>query len=212
LLDTAERSVEELGVEQLSLRELARTVGVSHAAPRAHFADRQALLEALAERGFERLGGELRAADARPEATFAARLRAVAAAYVNFAGRNPNLLNLMFAIKPRDGAAGPQSTAVDTLSVVPRLIEEGIESGALAPADPARAALLLAATVRGIVVLVTSGSIQTDALDELIDDATTTFIRGNAPEPRAGSNPHAGSNSQDRTEGRPSGRGAGQSP
>jgi AcrR family transcriptional regulator len=182
LLDAAERGVEDLGVEQLSLRELARTVGVSHAAPRAHFADRQALLEALAERGFERLGKELRAADSDSKAPFAARLRAVAGAYVNFAGHNPNLLNLMFAIKPRDGAAGPHSTAVDTLSVVPRLIEEGIESGALAPADPARAALLLGATVRGIVVLVTSDSIDPDIVDELIDDATMTFIRGNAPE------------------------------
>jgi hypothetical protein len=37
LLDAAERSIGELGVKQLSLRELARTVGVSHAAPRAHF-------------------------------------------------------------------------------------------------------------------------------------------------------------------------------
>jgi AcrR family transcriptional regulator len=183
LLDAAENSVEELGVEQVSLRELARTVEVSHAAPRAHFADRQALLEALAERGFERLGRELRAAGGGSDATFAARLRAVATAYVDFAGRNPNLLNLMFAIKPRDGEEGPQSTAVDTLFVVPTLIAEGIDSGALAPADPARAALLLAATIRGIVGLVAGGSIDSDALDGLIDDATKTFIRGNGPAP-----------------------------
>jgi hypothetical protein len=85
----------------------------------------------------------------------------------------------MFAIKPRDGEAGPESTAADTLAVVPELIGEGIDSGALAPADPARAALLLAATIRGIVGLVTGGNIDTDTLDDLIDDATTTFIRGN---------------------------------
>jgi AcrR family transcriptional regulator len=179
LLDAAERDLEELGVEQLSLRGLARTVGVSHAAPRAHFADRQALLEALAERGFERLGKELRAADPKSEATFDARLRAVAAAYVNFAGRNPNLLDLMFAIKLRDGATGAQSAAGDALSVVPSLIEEGIADGVLAPADPARAALLLAATIRGIVGLVTSESLDADTVDKLIDDATSTFIRGN---------------------------------
>ncbi len=52
----------ERGVQELSLRELAREVGVSHGAPRRHFPDRQALLDALAEAGFARLGAELRAA------------------------------------------------------------------------------------------------------------------------------------------------------
>ncbi|MCL7021084.1 TetR family transcriptional regulator, partial [Vibrio vulnificus] len=62
LLEAAERSLRENGAEQLSLRELAREAGVSHAAPRRHFADRQALLDALAESGFARLGAELRTA------------------------------------------------------------------------------------------------------------------------------------------------------
>ena len=48
LLAQAERTVRERGVQELSLRELAREVGVSHAAPRRHFPDRQALLDALA--------------------------------------------------------------------------------------------------------------------------------------------------------------------
>ncbi|MEW2235322.1 helix-turn-helix domain-containing protein, partial [Streptomyces sp. NPDC024062] len=54
LLDAAERSLRAHGAEQLSLRDLARDVGVSHAAPRRHFADRRALLDALAESGFTR--------------------------------------------------------------------------------------------------------------------------------------------------------------
>src|ERR1700759_2357082 len=62
LLAAAEDTLRERGVQALSLRELAREVGVSHAAPRRHFEARQALLDALAEAGFERLGSELRAA------------------------------------------------------------------------------------------------------------------------------------------------------
>ena len=62
LLACAERTLREGGAGELSLRELARQVGVSHAAPRRHFADKQALLDALAEDGFERLGRELREA------------------------------------------------------------------------------------------------------------------------------------------------------
>jgi hypothetical protein len=41
LLTQAERTVRERGVKELSLRELARDVGVSHAAPRRHFPDRR---------------------------------------------------------------------------------------------------------------------------------------------------------------------------
>src|SRR2546423_10657820 len=62
LLERAEQVVTERGVHALSLRELAREVGVSHGAPRRHFAGRQALLDALALEGFERLGRALRAA------------------------------------------------------------------------------------------------------------------------------------------------------
>jgi hypothetical protein len=40
----------------------SRQIGVSHAAPSRHFADRQALLDALAEAGFVRLGGSRSAA------------------------------------------------------------------------------------------------------------------------------------------------------
>src|SRR5277367_2560745 len=78
LLDQAERTVRERGVQELSLRELARDVGVSHGAPRRHFADRQALLDALAEVGFTRLGAELRAAVEDAGEDFEAQLRATA--------------------------------------------------------------------------------------------------------------------------------------
>src|ERR1700744_1571484 len=62
LLAEAERTLREQGVDQLSLRDLARQAGVSHAAPRRHFADRQALLDALAGAGFTRLADEVAAA------------------------------------------------------------------------------------------------------------------------------------------------------
>src|ERR1700730_13911612 len=102
LLAQAERTVRERGVQDLSLRELAREVGVSHGAPRRHFPDRQALLDALAESGFERLGSELRAAAAAAGEEFQARLHAIAAAYIRFATRDPELLELMFAAKHQE--------------------------------------------------------------------------------------------------------------
>jgi len=102
LLDQAERTLREQGSEQLSLRELARQVGVSHGAPRRHFADRQALLDALAQAGFARLGDELRAALDAAGDDYQARFRATATAYVRFATRDAALLELMFASKNRE--------------------------------------------------------------------------------------------------------------
>ncbi len=110
LLDAAERSLRAHGAEQLSLRDLARDVGVSHAAPRRHFADRRALLDALAESGFMRLGERLRAAvnEIGDEDDLPARLHAFASAYVRFATENAALTGLMNSSKqaPRATARG----------------------------------------------------------------------------------------------------------
>ena len=99
LLESAEQTLDEGG--ELSLRELARQVGVSHAAPRRHFAGKQALLDALAEDGFERLGNDLRSALAAAGPSFDARLLAFGRAYVRFATEHAALLELMFAGKHR---------------------------------------------------------------------------------------------------------------
>src|SRR3954464_13427688 len=112
LLSCAERALSEGGLAQLSLRDLARQAGVSHAAPRRHFADKQALLDALAQDGFERLGKELRAALAGAH-DFDARMRAFAPACVAFAPDHAALLELMFAGKHRPGAADSLRRAAD---------------------------------------------------------------------------------------------------
>ncbi len=59
LLRAGETMLETVGAEALSLRDLARQVGVSNNAPRRHFATKQDFLEALALRGFEQLGRTL---------------------------------------------------------------------------------------------------------------------------------------------------------
>jgi len=186
LLDAAERSIEELGTEQLSLRELARVVGVSHGAPRSHFPDRQALLDALAERGFSRLDATMRGAAETAGAPFEERLRATAAAYVAFAVASPALLDLMYAGKPSGDAPGSRNAAADVMSLVRGLIADGIASGVLAEREPERYAFLLFSWVRGIAALVTGGIVGRDAADELIADSVATFVRGSAPRLPAG--------------------------
>jgi AcrR family transcriptional regulator len=177
LLAEAEHTLRDQGIDQLSLRDLARQAGVSHAAPRRHFADRQALLEALAEVGFLRLGDELLAAiDAAGD--YQTRLRAAATAYVRFATQDAALLDLMFVVK-----RGPHSAALDDafgrlFTAFDDLIRQGQQAGELQSGDPGRVRLLLLAAVLGIAALVTSGSIDARQTDALITDAVALFAYG----------------------------------
>jgi AcrR family transcriptional regulator len=59
LLDAAAAAIVERGVDGVSLRELARRAGVSHAAPAHHFGDKSGLHTALAVEGFDLLAGRL---------------------------------------------------------------------------------------------------------------------------------------------------------
>jgi AcrR family transcriptional regulator len=178
LLAQAEREVREHGVQDLSLRELAREVGVSHGAPRRHFPDRQALLDALAEAGFARLGAELRAAIDGAGEDFQARLQATAAAYVRFATRDAALLELMFAGKHREPAGTLHDAANRAFSVMFELIQQGQADGVLEPGEPERVGLVLFATIQGIAALVTGGMVHAEQLDELVADAIAHFLRG----------------------------------
>jgi AcrR family transcriptional regulator len=97
LIDEALKRVEPLGIGALSTREVARAVGVSHAAPKHYFADKADLAAAVAAAGFERLYASIahavmRAGDHPPDQLVAAGL-----AYVEFALENRGLYRTMFA-------------------------------------------------------------------------------------------------------------------
>jgi AcrR family transcriptional regulator len=177
LLDQAERTVRERGAQALSLRELAREIGVSHGAPRRHFPDRQALLDALAESGFTRLGSELQTAADGAGDEFEARLRATAVAYIRFATRDPALLELMFAAKHREQLA-THDTVERAFAVMLELIGQGQAEGFLEPGDPERVGLVLFSTIQGIAALVTGGMVGADQVDWLTADAIAYFLRG----------------------------------
>jgi AcrR family transcriptional regulator len=180
LLEQAARTVREHGADELSLRELARQVGVSHSAPRRHFADLQALRAALAEAGFVRLGAELRAAVDAAGPDFGARLRSTAAAYVRFATEEAALLELMFASKQHEQSATLHETAERAFAVMLDLIREGQAAGVLDEGDLERVGLVLFATMQGIAALVTSGMVDADQVDELVNDANALFLRNAA--------------------------------
>jgi AcrR family transcriptional regulator len=91
LLDAAVEAIGEVGPAAVSLRDLARRAGVSHAAPAHHFGDKAGLLTAVAADGFQRLAATLR--DAYRET---GSFLEVGVAYVRFAVTHRAHFEVMF--------------------------------------------------------------------------------------------------------------------
>ncbi|HEX3790590.1 MAG TPA: TetR/AcrR family transcriptional regulator [Pseudonocardiaceae bacterium] len=178
LLESAERMLAETGAAELSLRELARQAGVSHGAPRQHFADKQALLDALAERGFDQLGAALDAALATADGPFPAQLLVFARTWVDFAVRHPALLDLMFASKNRPAAHALRGVADRAFARPSALIAEAQARGDIADTDPDRVPMAIFATLQGLAALITSGMSGDRPTEELITGTINTLLNG----------------------------------
>jgi AcrR family transcriptional regulator len=144
ILTEAARLVAERGADQVSLRELAREAGVSHAAPAHHFTDRRGLFTALAAQGFELLAAAL--AGARP------RFLDAALAYVRFAIDHPGHYRVMLDkslldSSDRDLAAAEAAAGEELSRGVASLPDQH------AKADPAGAELAAWSLVHGFSML-----------------------------------------------------------
>jgi AcrR family transcriptional regulator len=137
----------------VSLRELARAAGVSHAAPAHHFTDRRGLFTALAAQGWRMLADAL--AEARPEFLHAAL------AYVHFAVENPGHYSVMFdrSLVDPDNAelvAARAAAGAELASGVTTLDDPRAEE------DPQSAGLAAWSLVHGFAMLWLNGAIDTD--------------------------------------------------
>jgi AcrR family transcriptional regulator len=179
LLRAAETALEARGVQQLSLRELSRELGVSHASPQRHFATKQDLIDALAITGFERLGAAVgKAAEARSQ-DFNARLTKAAFAYIGFALKHPALFALMFEAKRRPGMRPELRTAlVSAFSHIPKVLKEGQEAGKIIAGDPDRLALTLGAALHGLVAMSIEGKVRGVALKTIVPETVRHVLHG----------------------------------
>jgi AcrR family transcriptional regulator len=173
LLDEAQLLLAEQGSAAVSLRELARRAGVSHSAPERHFANRQALLDAVAVRGFTLLAEAIRQALADHGDRLEDRFRAAAEAYVSFALENAALLELMFASKADQADDAITTAAADLFSLTAELVGESREDATVTAVSPLR--LVVVATLQGIANLAAARRIQPGQVDEVIDQAVAVF-------------------------------------
>lgn len=105
LLDAALDLIGRTGLAEVSLRAVAERAGVSSAAPYHHFADKKALLTALAEDGYAHLAAALSSSSPAPTAPIEARLRAMAHGYLAFAVAAPAHYRVMFLPELKDVAS-----------------------------------------------------------------------------------------------------------
>ncbi|MPY96221.1 MAG: TetR family transcriptional regulator [Acidimicrobiia bacterium] len=106
LLDAAVAALAESGPGTLSLRELARRAGVSHAAPAHHFGDKTGLLTAVAAEGFRLLDAAMRGAWEQT-----GDFLEVGVAYVLFAVEHPGHYEVMFSPELHDPSDADLSAA-----------------------------------------------------------------------------------------------------
>jgi len=184
LLDAALAVLVEDGPHALTMREVARRVGVTQAAPYHHFADKEAILAAVAEEGFTKLYESMIEARTAAGTKPAARLRAMGAGYVRFAVQHPAHFRVMF-VKIVDMTQYPSLHACADRSFT-ALLEatlEGQKAGLVRKGDAAELALLMWSAVHGLATLWISGAAVRPAgpvltIESLTDAATEMLVRG----------------------------------
>ncbi len=160
--------LEEGGETALSLRAVSRRAGVSPAAPYRHYADREALVSAVATLGYHELAERLAAA--HPSPATAEQLTRVALAYVQFAIERPALFRIMFG-EPcdRDNDERVAATAAASLylrEIVGRIFPE---------ADAEAMATAIWALVHGLAFLHLDGKLDASTPSGVADRVTAAI-------------------------------------
>lgn len=134
LMQTAISTIRSKGVEKLSLRALAREVGVSQTAPYRHFADKNALLAELATMALKELAKVFLAA-ITPSKSAAINIQNAGELYLRYAFENPEKYRLMFGPTIINRQAYPELVAAGraAFSVLQTFIEQGQADGEIAP-------------------------------------------------------------------------------
>lgn len=176
LVEIAERLLTEKGAGGFTMSDIARQVGVSPAAPYRHFADREALLDEVARRGFLDFAAHLRAAMAK--ATIAEdRFAAMGRAYLAFAAARPGAYAAMFSLAPRQRDHEQSEAGRAAFQTLVDGIAELLAGRLPGEADIPALARRVWALAHGVATLRATGRIGEDA-EALLRDGAEALIAG----------------------------------
>jgi AcrR family transcriptional regulator len=180
VLDTAMQMLNEGEGSRLTLREVARRAGVSHAAPYKHFSDKPALLAEIALIGFDRLREALVLAQSGVKGDLLRELDATSRAYLRFGQENPALYRLMFG-----GDIGATTSlhldprAMGAFQMLTGLLER-CQEAALIRSRPVRGqAAACWSQLHGLTMLTLDGLLVPEKVGASpVDDALQTLLEG----------------------------------
>lgn len=160
LLHTAREILDADGLEGLTLRQIAKRAGVSHAAPARHFPTLASLLAAVAAAGFDELYKSVEehvtdVTDGR------ARIAAAGEGYVTFALANPGVFGLMFRPERYDTTdEAYAASGMAAFNQIVDLVREAQADGWRAEADTVNLATVVWSAVHGMTQLWLHGAVQ----------------------------------------------------
>jgi AcrR family transcriptional regulator len=181
LLAEAAAMIEEGGAASVTMRAIGQRIGVSRAAAYRHFADKTALLVAVAANGFNRLGARLQATQAGASRPSGERLRSLGEEYVRFALENPAHYRLMYGREAltREDLPELREAAEGSFEQFVGVIRAHQRSGTIKRQNPRAQAYVAWSAVHGLASLVIEGQIRgTDDIDGLIRQTTRTVLDG----------------------------------
>ena len=180
LILEAIRLLETEGLVGLSLRRVAREVGVSQAAPYSHFKDKQALLLAVCAAGYERFSARMRTEVGT--ATGPAHIAGLGRGYIHFALENPALFQLMFEGDHKEVSGG--AAAEPTFGEGYRMLDRGLAQFPIPYfEDDALSRAISWGVVHGLAQLLLSGRMKPahhgyDDMDDFIRSTMDKFVGG----------------------------------
>jgi len=162
LLDAAVEVIDEIGPQGLTIREVARRAGVSHAAPYRHFNDRDDLILTAVEHGFDLLQDTMEKAKAAAEDDAISQFAASGLAYLDFALNNPAYYRVMFSgdLLSPNGNMSLRHTSREALDDMVESIKECQELGLVRAGNPVTYALTILSTLHGFVSMVNDNRVQ----------------------------------------------------
>lgn len=172
LIEAALALVEKEGAAALTLRAAARMAGVTQAAPYRHFADKDALLAAVAEEGFRAMEAAMRRAVDGAGVEPLARFRALGQAYVAFALAHGPHLRVMFGreLADRSGHGSLREAAQATFRLLVDAIADCQRAGLVRAEDPEELAASAWSMVHGFSTLLLDGQL------EMVRDRTAAAL------------------------------------
>lgn len=191
LLAAALEALPEVGAERLSLREIARRAGVSSAAPYHHFADKEALLAAVAGECAQLLLAALEAAVAEAGEDQRRRFQLTGVAYIRFAVAHPAHFRAMELPGITDQMPPDVRLRFDSFyAKEERRMRAAQAQGLFAPLPFDRMILAATSLVHGLAHLLINGATEAKPGDvdhalRLARDVTAVFGAGVLPRPPA---------------------------